>query len=41
MVAPDLYPIDPEVPIDRRTQHKVTSTATAGFPHAGRRQLAA
>jgi hypothetical protein len=21
-VAPDLYPIDPEVPIDRRTQHK-------------------
>ena len=22
MVAPDLYPIDPEVPIDRRTQHK-------------------
>jgi hypothetical protein len=22
MVAPDLYPLDPEVPIDRRTQHK-------------------
>ena len=22
MVAPDLYPIDPEVPIDRRTQHR-------------------
>jgi hypothetical protein len=22
MVAPDLYPIDPEVPINRRTQHK-------------------
>ncbi len=22
MVAPDLYPIDPEVPIERRTQHR-------------------